>query len=165
MHTFFASPAIYLYIFGVVVVNILFSYVPMIQTSYGDFSPVAILVGFIFVIRDYAQRATGHWVLVAMAIACLASYLMADPFVALASVLAFASSEIADWLLYTVTKKPFGQRVLISSIISTPVDTVVFLGMINALTTGTVILMILSKMIAAVIIWSMYRNDRQVAPA
>ena len=100
MHTFFASPAIYLYIFGVVVVNILFSYVPMIQTSYGDFSPVAILVGFIFVIRDYAQRATGHWVLVAMAIACLASYLMADPFVALASVLAFASSEIFSiWLI------------------------------------------------------------------
>lgn len=142
-----------IYLLSIVAVNVLFSYVPLIHTPYGTVSLVALLVGFAFVFRDYAQRAAGHYVIIAMAVGAAISYIMADPFVAIASVLAFASSEIIDWLFYTFAKLPFNKRVLISSVASTPVDTAVFLLMINQMTVGTFVLMVLSKLVAAVFIY------------
>lgn len=154
------TPAVLLYVTTVVLVNLGFSYVPMVDTGFGLFSPMAVVVGAVFVIRDFAQRGSGHLVLIAMAAATLLSYLLADPYVAIASAAAFAASEIADYLIYTLTKKPFHQRVLISSLVSTPVDTAVFLFGINGFTIGTFVLMVLSKLIAAMIIWTTYRNNK-----
>jgi len=153
------SFSVILYIASVVAVNLGFSLVPMIATPIGMLSPMAVVVGAVFVIRDFAQRRAGHWVLLAMVIATALSFLLADPFVAFASALAFATSEIADYLLYTFWKKPFHQRILVSSLISTPIDTAVFLFGINGFTIGTFILMILSKMIAAVVIWFYYKSN------
>lgn len=142
------------YVMAILAVNIGFSYVPLIATPIGMFSPIAIVVGGVFVLRDYVQRAIGHHVLWGMLIGAVLSWWFADPFVAVASVLAFASSEIADWLLYTVTKKPFHQRVWISSLLSTPIDTGVFLLWIDQMHIGTFVLMVLSKLVAAAIIWT-----------
>lgn len=147
-----------LYILNILLLNLGFSYVPMIDTAIGLLSPMAVFAGFVFVIRDFAQRELGHLVLLGMVAGAVLSFWMADPYVALASVAAFATAEIADWLLYTFTKKPFHKRVLISSVLSTPIDTAVFLGMISGLTVGTFILMVVAKMIAALIIYFTYRN-------
>lgn len=153
-----------LYIANVVLCNWLFAVVPMIDLgSYGMLSPIAALVGFTFVLRDYAQRSIGHYVVPCMIVACIISFFMADPYVALASATAFAVSEIADYALYTLTKRPFHQRVLMSSAVSTPVDTVVFLWWINALTPATVVLMIVAKLLAAVGIWWYYESKKSVA--
>lgn len=160
----FAFPMI-LYVVVVVAVNIGFSYVPLVETPIGLLSPMAVVVGSVFVIRDFAQRQAGHLVLIAIAIATIASYMLADPFVAIASAAAFLTSELVDWLTYTLTKKPFGERVLISSLISTPVDTAVFLFWIDTFTVGTFGLMIASKMIAAIIVWYMYRQPTKTKPA
>ena len=81
------------------------------------------------------------------------SYLMADPFVAIASLVAFVISETADWGVYSVTKKPLGQRILISSAIATPIDSAVFLYMIGYFSVLGCILMVLAKMVAAGLIW------------
>lgn len=150
------------YVGLVVLVNVLFTIVPMIATPIGLLSPVAVIVGFVFVARDYAQRAAGHFVILGMILATGVSYLMANPFIAVASALAFASSEFFDWLFYTLTKKPFHQRILISSLVSTPVDTFVFLWWINDASIGTFLLMVASKLIAAVVIHQYYaaRPDR-----
>lgn len=149
-----------LYVLSIVAVNIGFSYVPMLETPIGMLSPVAFAVGGIFVLRDYVQRSVGHHVLWGVGIGAILSYLLAEPFVAIASVLAFTTSELADWGLYTLTKKPFHQRVLISSALSTPIDTAVFLLWIDQMNMGTFGLMIASKMIAAIIIW--YMGNRGV---
>lgn len=148
---------IILYVVSIVLLNLAFSYVPMIDLGLGLFSPMAILAGAVFVLRDYAQRQSGHYVLVGMAAGAALSFLMADPFVAYASVAAFAVSELTDWGLYTVTKKPFHQRVLVSSLIATPVDTAIFLSLINGMTAGTFVLMVGAKLLAAVLIWARYR--------
>lgn len=148
----------FLYIASIVLLNYGFSYVPMVDLGFGLFSPMAVVAGAVFVLRDYAQRETGHFVLVGMAFGALFSFLLADPFVAYASVAAFVISELGDWLLYTITKKPFHQRVLISSLISTPIDTAVFLTLIDGMTVGTFVLMVIAKMIAAVIIWWIYQR-------
>ena len=48
--------AIY-YFAAVVVANLGFTYLPMIPLPGGEmFAPMSLLVGFIFVLRDYAQR-------------------------------------------------------------------------------------------------------------
>lgn len=149
------------YVASILVLNLAFSYVPMIDLGFGLFSPMAILAGAVFVLRDFAQRQVGHHVLFGMAAGAFLSYLLADPFVATASVAAFVIAEGADWLLYTITKKPFKDRVLISSLVSTPADTAVFLLLISGLTTGTFVLMVLSKLIAAVAVWWYYHKFRK----
>lgn len=154
------APSMILYVASVVILNLGFTYVPLIPTELGVLSPMAVVAGAVFVIRDFAQRSSGHYVLLAMILAGLISYWLADPFVAIASVLAFGASELIDWALYSLTKRPFHQRVLISSLLSTPVDTAVFLLGINVFTVGTFILMFLSKMIAAGVIWYAYRKER-----
>jgi uncharacterized PurR-regulated membrane protein YhhQ (DUF165 family) len=146
------------YVLSILALNLGFSYVPMIETSIGLLSPMAVLAGVVFVLRDFAQREHGHWVLAGMAAGAALSYILADPYVATASVAAFAISELADYALYTITKKPFKDRVLISSLVSTPVDTAVFLFLISGLTLGTFLLMVAAKLLAAFAIWFYYRR-------
>lgn len=150
------------YVFSILFLNLGFSFVPMIMTPIGLLSPMALVAGVVFILRDFVQRELGHYVILFMAIGAGLSFALADPFVAVASVTAFAISELADWLLYTITKRPFKDRILLSSAVSTPVDTAVFLLMISSLTTGTFILMVLSKMVAALAIWFYYHRWAKV---
>lgn len=145
------------YVLAILLLNLGFSYVPMVDLGFGMLSPMAVLAGLVFVLRDFAQRDVGHYVLIGMAAGAGLSFWLADPFVAYASVAAFAISELMDWALYTITKKPFHERVLVSSLVSTPVDTAVFLLLINGMTVGTFVLMVIAKMLAAVLIWALNR--------
>lgn len=147
-----------IYIVLIVLVNWGFTVTPLIPLPTGDmFPPMSLVVGFVFVSRDFAQREIGHSVIVAMLVGAVLSYFMANPYVALASLVAFLISEGADWAIYTWTKKPFAQRILLSSIASTPIDSAVFLAMIGHLSATAVVVMTLSKMIGAIIIWKMVR--------
>lgn len=153
------SPWLLAYVATIVLVNIGFSHIPPIETQFGLFAPMALVVGGVFVLRDFAQRQAGHYVLVAMGIGALLSYAMASPYVAIASALAFAVSELVDWVIYSTTKKPFHERILWSSVVSTPIDTVVFLLGITAFSWGTFFVMIASKMVAAIVIWWIYNTE------
>jgi|TARA_R110002020_G_scaffold423146_1_gene632240 uncharacterized PurR-regulated membrane protein YhhQ (DUF165 family) len=140
-----------LYIFSVVLVNYGFS-------SFSGYEWFwSIVVGTVFITRDYCQRAVGHWCIAAMVVAGVLSYFMADPYVAIASVSAFAVAELVDWIVYSLTKRPLADRILISSAIATPLDTVVFLSMLGLLTPSLIGFQVASKMLAAVAIWSMLR--------
>lgn len=142
------------YLASIVVVNFAFSMLPMIELPFDQSIPIGtFLVGFIFVLRDYAQREIGAWVYLAMLAGVLLSYVMADPFVAVASAVAFALSEIIDALVFTYTKKPMRDRVLLSSAVSTPVDSAVFLLMLGFFNWLGLVIMICVKMIGAVIVW------------
>tara|TARA_R100001015_G_C4580632_1_gene137173 strand:+ start:463 stop:921 length:459 start_codon:yes stop_codon:yes gene_type:complete len=142
------------YILAIVVANIGFSYIPMISLPFGEkFAPMSLLVGFVFVLRDLAQRDLGHKVLFAISVGIALSYLLADPFVATASAVAFAISEITDWAVYTLYKKPLKQRILISSSISTPVDSAVFMLMLGFFSWYGFFVMVASKMLGALIVW------------
>lgn len=139
------------YVASVLAINVAFAWRP-------DLAPLwAVAVGSVFVTRDFAQRAIGHWVIVPMVIGLILSYWLASPFVALASALAFAASETTDWLVFTVTKRPLRDRVLFSCALSAPVDSVIFLGMVGALTPMTLGLQVASKLAAAVAVWTTMR--------
>ena len=150
-----------IYILSIVAANYGFTLLPVVQLPTGDmWPPMSLLVGFIFVVRDFAQREIGHKVLLAMIVGGVISWFMASPEVAVASVTAFAVSELLDWGVYSFTRRPFSQRILISSGISTPVDSAIFLVMIGLFSFSTLIIMTASKMIgAAAVFWMVRRRE------
>lgn len=153
-----------LYVATVVIVNWLFVIVdPVILPGGEVWPPVSLLVGFVFVIRDFAQRAIGHKVLLAMLLASVVSYIMAGAEVALASMAAFMVGELMDWAMYTFTGRPFSQRILLSSIVSTPVDTTVFLLLIGMAGIGTIAIMTASKLVGAFIVFLLVNRRERVA--
>jgi uncharacterized PurR-regulated membrane protein YhhQ (DUF165 family) len=111
------------------------------------------MTGSHFKYEDYAQKEIGHKVIIAMGIGAFLSYIMADPYVAIASLIAFAVSETIDWSIFTFTKKPLHKRILISSLISTPIDSALFLYIIGHFSILATTTMFVSKMIAALIIY------------
>ena len=143
------------YVISIVLINIGFEHVPLLPLfDTGEkYPPMALIVGLVFVLRDYAQKEIGHKILGAMAIGGLLSYFMASPFVAIASVTAFLVSEIIDWAYYTWSKKSLRQRILISSLLSTPIDSAIFLIIINQFSFVATLAMFASKMLAALSIW------------
>ncbi|MBT7233732.1 MAG: VUT family protein [Rhodospirillaceae bacterium] len=155
----------FVYIALVVLVNWAFTVVPLVKLPGGTmWPPVALLVGFVFVARDFAQREIGHYVLVAMAVGVGISYLF-NPNVAIASATAFLISELADWAVYSFTRRPLSQRILYSSIIGTPIDSVVFLGMVGFLSLAGAAAMTASKLLGALIVWWLIRRREVALPA
>ncbi len=128
----------------------------------GLWNPFTIVVGLILVVRDFAQREIGHFIFFPLAIAVCLSYLLAPPMIAIASAAAFFASELVDWVIYTYTKATLSIRVLVSTAVAIPVDTVIFLyganlaipGFFNAWTFGT---MIISKLAGTVVVFYFLR--------
>jgi uncharacterized PurR-regulated membrane protein YhhQ (DUF165 family) len=146
------------YVAAIVLVNWLFDILPVIDTPIGAWPPASIIVGFVLILRDLAQREVGHYVLIAMLAAGVITWFMVDPFIALASVSAFLVSETADWIVYTVTRRPLRDRILASSAVSSPLDSAVFLGLIGFLSPASFVLQTLSKFAGALVIWAILRH-------
>lgn len=85
--------------------------------------------GLTFVLRDTLQDALGKWaVLGLIVVGALLSYLISDPFIALASGVAFAVSELADLLVYTpLRRRGYIRAAVASNIVGAVVDTFLFL--------------------------------------
>lgn len=149
-------------------VNWLFDVTPLVNLPGGEvWSPAALVVGFVFVVRDFAQRQVGHYVLLGMLAGIVISWLMASPQLALASAIAFAVGETADWALYSLTKKPFSQRILLSSLLGAPLDSLVFLSLIGISSFVGVLVMSLSKLAGALVVFLLVRMRERscLAPA
>lgn len=125
----------FLYVALIPFLNWSFGVIPEAQivAPGGDYAPgialhpMTMVTGMVFVVRDFVQREMGHKVLILMAIAVAWSFFYSWPVIALASGVAFAISEMVDWLVYTFTKYRLSTRILISSALASPVDTTVFL--------------------------------------
>jgi queuosine precursor transporter len=154
--------SLFTYMSLIVGVNYAFTVTPLIPLPNGEmWAPLSLIVGFIFVVRDYAQRRVGHHVLWAMLAGCVASWYMASPQLAMASAAAFAVGELGDWAVYTFTRRPFSQRILISSLIAAPLDSIIFLGMIGLATPWSVITMSLSKLAGSLLVFWLVRRREQ----
>lgn len=154
----------FVYVALIPFINWSFTWAPMWELLPGwAFNPVTIVTGLVLVVRDFAQREVGHYVLIAMAVALALTAVAAGPELALASGGAFAIAEMVDWALFTFTKYRLSTRVLLSSAIAAPLDTTLFLygaEMIrpDQLTVPNVTLSIIGKMLGAIIIWWLVRQ-------
>jgi hypothetical protein len=148
-----------LYIACVVLVNYAFDVAPLVSLPGGEvWSPVSLGVGMVFVVRDYAQREIGHLILPSMLAGGAISWFMATPAVALASVCAFLAGELLDWAVYTGTRRPFSQRILLSSALGTPVDSAVFLGLMGIFSLPGLLIMTAAKMLGALLVFFLARR-------
>jgi queuosine precursor transporter len=187
-HAFISQPAVYLPVIGVTLVALLiakkpatavyvglmplinwsFSAVPLIPLPFiGPYQPLAIVTGLVLVVRDFAQREIGHRVLAAMLLGLAFSVMTTPIAIVLASGAAFLVSETVDWAVYTWTKRPLSQRVMLSSLFGAPIDSAVFLYGANiarpgSLAMGTLVTSIVSKLIgAAVVALVIARRERR----
>jgi uncharacterized PurR-regulated membrane protein YhhQ (DUF165 family) len=86
--------------------------------------------GLTFILRDSLQDMAGKpWTLATIAAGAVLSFLIADPFIALASALAFGLAELADLAIYTpLRKRGYIRAALASNVVGSAVDSVVFLA-------------------------------------
>jgi queuosine precursor transporter len=125
----------------------------------GLFQPLAIVTGLVLVVRDFAQREMKHWVRAAMITGLLLSTLTSWIVVVFASGAAFLISETVDWAVYTFSKRPLSQRIMLSSTLSAPLDQMVFVylasqipGQSDIFAWGTILAGITSKLLGAWIV-------------
>lgn len=152
------------YIVAIVGVNWMFLTLPPVATVFGDVYYANFVVGAIFVVRDYAQRQIGHYILLATLLAGVLTYHMVDPAIATASLIAFFLSEGVDWAIFSFTRRPLQERILLSSIVSAPVDTLAFQYLAGYLTPAAYALELASKLVGVVVLWWLIRS-RQQQPA
>lgn len=189
-HTFISQPAVYLPVIGVTMLALLitkkpataayvglmplinwsFSAVPLIPLPViGLYQPLAIVTGLVLVVRDFAQREIGHRVLAAMLLGLAFSVMTTPITIVMASGAAFLVSETVDWAVYTWTKRPLSERVMLSSLFGAPIDSAVFLYGANiarpgSLAMGTLVTSVISKLIgAAVVALVIARRERKAA--
>lgn len=85
--------------------------------------------GASFVLRDSVQDASGRrWVVALIVAGAVLSFLIAAPFIALASAVAFLLSESADFAIYQpLRRRGYIRAAIASNITGTLVDTLAFL--------------------------------------
>lgn len=108
--------------------------------------------GAALVLRDGVQQAGGRaWVVAAIAAGVVLSYVLAEPFIAVASAVAFAVSEVVDWAVFTpIRRRSLARAVLVSSVVAAPVDTLLFLWIAGfPVTVGAVVGQLLVKTVMA----------------
>ncbi len=158
---------VYVYVLLVPFVNWSFAHMPTVPMwDGGAWSPMAIVTGLVLVVRDFAQREVSHWIFVPLAIGIAISFIMAPPQIALASAAAFAISELVDWFIFTVSKRPLSQRVLLSSAVSAPLDSAAFwflasFAVAGVFTLSTVLTAIVSKLAGAYVVYLYLRKREQ----
>jgi queuosine precursor transporter len=151
------------YIAAILAVNWLFAPSQLIEgvtfwkTAWGDLFLANLIVGAVFVLRDYAQREIGHRILLATLLAGGLTYLTVDPAIAIASLVAFIISEMSDWSVYSFWRKPLQQRILVSSLVAVPLDTFVFQHLAGYLTPAAFTMEVASKAVGVLIVWQLLR--------
>ncbi len=153
------------YIASIVLVNWLFIAVAPMPTALGDIYLANVVVGFVFVFRDYAQREIGHKILLATALAGIITYYAAGPELAFASITAFLVSELVDWAIYSFWNKPLQQRILVSSLVAVPLDTALFQNLAGYYTFPAFLTEVLSKAVGVYIVWQLLKMRSGGTPA
>lgn len=116
------------YLFSILLANLLVIYFGIIHIGWLVFPAGAAVVGLTFSLRDFVQRYWSHSVLYFMAASTVITGLL-NWHIAVASVAAFAISELADYLIFTFFTKDFIYRIIVSNLISTPLDSLVFVAL------------------------------------
>jgi uncharacterized PurR-regulated membrane protein YhhQ (DUF165 family) len=125
----------------IVAANILYS----IYGVKAEIPIILFLIPIDFVVRDKLHQHKG-FLTVAFFIGAIFSFLLADPSVALASVLAFSSAFLGDTFIYTKTNNRLSSNI-VGSILDTIVFAVIAMGSIYPVHILSIILKILGSVI------------------
>lgn len=102
----------------------------LIPLGFGITEPSGVLmIGLALLLRDAVHEYLGaRWSLYAIGVGAVLSYLLADPFIAIASVVAFSVSELSDFAVYSkIRERSRTLGILASGVVGSVIDSVVFL--------------------------------------
>ena len=95
-----------------------------------SFPAGVVWIGLTFSLRDFVQRSWGDWATWVWMIAASVLTLFFNWQVAVASVAAFLVSESVDWFAFRVLRKDFLWRVVLSNLVSCPLDSLIFVSLV-----------------------------------
>lgn len=148
------------YLGSIILANILVHSLGLVTVWGLTFPAGAVAIGLTFSARDFVQERYGKfgcwgWMLVASLITFAFNQQLAW-----ASVCAFFIAEFSDWLIYTNTGGSFEKRLLLSNLISTPLDSLVFVllafGPVWPAIWGQAII----KMLSSMLILPLFKDGR-----
>ena len=119
----------FLYLLSILLGNAFVIWFGIVTIGGLSFPAGVLWIGLTFSFRDFVQRYWGDWATWIWMIAASIITFFLNWQVALASVSAFLVSESVDWYAYRVLKKDFVWRVLISNLVSCPLDSLIFVGL------------------------------------
>lgn len=102
----------------------------MLPVGFGYAAPSGVfMIGIALVLRDLIQERYGKWnAFFAVLVGSAISYILADPYIAAASVTAYLLAETSDLIVYTkLRKKSASVAVLASGLVGSIIDSAVFL--------------------------------------
>jgi len=118
--------SVFAYLGSILLANWLVHTYGIIEMKYIMFPAGAIAIGLTFSARDFVQVRYGKWKCwIWMIVAAILTSTI-NPKLALASIAAFLVAESIDWAMFTFTKFSFKKRLMLSNLISTPLDSLVF---------------------------------------
>lgn len=169
------------YMLSIVLANLCVAYFGIVVWfGWLVFPAGAIFIGLTFSMRDFVQREFGHikvWyfmvatTIITVLMGVILSHLPIPLWkVALASGVAFIVSEAIDWLVFYFLKKDIVWRICVSNIFSTPIDSLLFVGIafggwsfLNPPVYGQTIVKYLSGLLVIpFILWNRKRNNETV---
>jgi uncharacterized PurR-regulated membrane protein YhhQ (DUF165 family) len=125
--------------------------------------------GAALIVRDGLQLHVGRaWMIAAIVAGALISAVTSTPAIAVASGVAFLVSELVDWSVFTPLRpRTLPGAVVVSSIVSAPVDTVLFLYIAGFGVTWQAVLgqFIVKTGLALLVAAGLAWRDRQVVTA
>lgn len=139
------------YLGSIVLANLLVHWFGLVTVLGLTFPAGALAIGLTFSARDFVQERYGKfgcwsWMLLAALIT-----LAFNRQLALASISAFLVAEFCDWAIYTGTPGRLEKRLLLSNLVSVPLDSIVFVllafGPIWPAIWGQTVIKILSSML------------------
>ncbi|MFD1547356.1 VUT family protein [Nonomuraea guangzhouensis] len=126
------SAALLAYIATIPAANLAVTHLGAVPVGFGYVAPAGVyMVGLALVLRDLSRETAGRFaVLVAMAVGIVLSYLLADPDLAMASAVAFAVAELADFGVYEpLRRRGLMIAMLASNAVGLLVDSFLFLNL------------------------------------
>lgn len=148
------------YLGSIILANILVHTLGIVTVLGLTFPAGAIAIGLTFSARDFVQERYGKvgcwtWMLVASLITFAFNLQLA-----FASVCAFFIAEFSDWLIYTRTNGGLEKRLVLSNLISTPLDSVVFVMLAFGPLWPAIIGQTIIKMLSSLLVLPLIKNGR-----
>ena len=118
-----------LYLSAILFANLLVHWFGLVSFAGLVFPAGAVMIGLTFSFRDLVQRQYGKWQCwIWMLTASVITYLFNQQ-LAVASVSAFLVAETVDWAMYTWLPGSFRKRLVMSNLLGTPLDSLVFVSL------------------------------------
>lgn len=149
-----------LYLSSIVLANILVHTLGIVTVFGLTFPAGAVAIGLTFSARDLVQERYGKygcWVWMLAAVFITFAF---NRQLAIASVCAFVVAELADWVVYTHSRGNIEKRLILSNLVSTPLDSVAFVLLAFGPVWPAIWGQTIVKMISSLLILPLLRNGR-----